>query len=137
MLLRWMDESGISGDDTLIAFDFDFTLKGAPNPLTQESEVRDKEHTLAALRELQRRNANMIIVTARQAHHTAWEGVRHRVHSLGLHEFIGKVCVATSCCVYRTAGAKEIYGLVRLCDRFRCAACILIYRRQNGSRQTR
>ena len=49
MLLKWMDDSGIDGNDTLVAFDFDFTLKGAPDPATQEAAIRDETNTLGAL----------------------------------------------------------------------------------------
>jgi len=93
MVLEWMYQSGISGNDTLVAFDFDFTLKGAPNPATQEAAVRDAEHTFKALELLKQRNANMIVVTARNPQHTAWEGVKHRVATLGLSKYIGKVCI--------------------------------------------
>ena len=76
--------------DTFIAFDFDLTLKGAVDPITNAPRVRDGERTLKVLRKLKEMNVTMVIVTARQASAHAWESVRSRASDLGLLEFIGK-----------------------------------------------
>ncbi|MDC3321063.1 hypothetical protein OAV88_00515 [bacterium] len=88
ILLEMIDEKNAS--DTVIAFDFDLTLKGAVDPLTNTPRVRDGERTFEILRKLKEMNVTMVIVTARQASERAWESVRSRASDLGLLNFIGK-----------------------------------------------
>ena len=74
----------------MIAFDFDLTLKGAVDPITNTPRVRDGERTLKILDKLKEMNVTMVIVTARQASERAWESVRSRAADLGLLKYIGK-----------------------------------------------
>ena len=39
-ILDWIRDSGVAPSETLVAFDFDLTLKGAPDPVTGKMKAR-------------------------------------------------------------------------------------------------
>ena len=65
-LLQYLEESGIPMKETLVAFDFDLTLKGhrAGGAGAMAKTLRDAENTRPVLQALRERGAGMVIVTA-------------------------------------------------------------------------
>jgi len=75
---------------TVVAFDFDLTLKGLHDPLTKQPRIRDSERTMGVLRKLKEMNVCMVVVTAQFPSRSNWTVVKGRAASLGIADFIGR-----------------------------------------------
>ena len=82
-IFQWLDDN-FDDANTIIAFDFDLTLK-APSRV-----MRDEERTRSVLRQLKDRGVPMVIVTATKPSVSNWESIWKEVNDLNLVDFIGQ-----------------------------------------------
>ena len=91
-MLQYIDESGIPAAETLVAFDFDLTLKAPAEDGSgiDGACVRGGEATLELLAALRARGVTLVVVTAAKVSPTNWNTICNtRATQLGLVEFFG------------------------------------------------
>ena len=82
-IFQWLDDN-FDGTNTIIAFDFDLTLK-APSRV-----MRDEERTRSVLHKLKDRGVPMVIVTATKPSVSNWESIWKEIIDLNLVDIIGQ-----------------------------------------------